>query len=101
LFPFFWDITPRHWVIGSQLSETTSCFDTSGNDYPVQWLHIPEERNHHCENPKKLQQTTLSFYFDTESGGQVSSTQVVLGSYLGLNIAYPYLKSFLCLSRQN
>lgn len=30
-----------------------------------------------------------SFYFDTESSGQVSSTQVVLSSYLGLNIPYP------------
>lgn len=97
----FLGITPRHWVIGSQISETNSCFDTSGTDYPVQRRHIPEELNHHCENPKICNKPRLAFV--TESRGQVSITQVVLNSYLDLNIAYPDLrfKCFLCLSRQN
>jgi hypothetical protein len=40
--PFFWDMTPYHWVFGSR------CFEKSGTDYPVTWRRSPAERKWPC-----------------------------------------------------
>lgn len=40
--PFFWDVTSRHWIIGTRPSCRRSDLETSGAEYPVTWRRIPE-----------------------------------------------------------
>jgi hypothetical protein len=44
----------------SRLSETTTCFDTSGTDYTAKRHHIPEEGNHYFEHLKIRNQPRLA-----------------------------------------
>ena len=50
--PFFQNITPSRRIIGS-----ISCFERSGNDYPVMWSHVPEKG---VLNQNSVQTTTVN-----------------------------------------
>lgn len=64
--PFFWDVTPHHWMIGARCFDTVwwscvssskvrplCCFETSGTSRPVLRRHIQEQQRpllHRCES---------------------------------------------------
>jgi len=63
--PFFWDVTPHHWMIRTRFFDTvwwscvlsskmrpSCCFETSGTSHPVITRHIQEKQRpllHRCE----------------------------------------------------